>query len=353
MKKIVRILVFLLLAVAVVSGIAWKLGENKKVIEANAQAAQVGTTAVLVTTTQPAKRQLKSDFNVTGELKPFRSAAIVAETSGRLVQLNIDNGSYVSTGQVIAVIDNELIRNQIEMAKANIAKAKTDVSRLSNLAAEGGVSQQQLDDARINVTNQEIQLRGLEKQLSMAYVKAPFAGTITGKAVERGSFVSPPAKIADLVQTSQLLMQAYVLEDQVIDLKVGQTAKIVMDLQQDQPLTGRITFIDVQADPSQRYLVELEVKNPGQLRGGMSGQVQFSGKKDVEALTVPRDCIVGSLRDAKVYVVENGKAVLRPITVGRVQDEYVQVTDGLTTEDVVVLTGQINLSEGAEVSVQE
>ncbi|MCB9081690.1 MAG: efflux RND transporter periplasmic adaptor subunit [Lewinellaceae bacterium] len=352
MKKIFRILMFLAVIAISVAGIAWKLADNKKQIEADASAAQVRNTKVLVTTTMPQERQLSNDFTMTGTLRAFRETPIIAETSGRLVQLLVDNGTNVQQGKLIAVLDNELIQNQIDIAKINLEKGERDVSRLSNLAKEGGVSQQQLDDARNGVDNLKSQIKNLQKQLSMTYVKAPFSGVITNKMVEVGSFISPQSKIADLVQTSKLYLQSYVTEEQVIQIRKGQNAKVVLDVMPNKTLTGRVTFIDVKADLSQRFLVELEITNPGELRGGMNGSVTFTGEAPTRALTIPRECIVGSLRDAQVYVVENGKAVLRPVVTGQVDDDIVAIVQGLQAGDQVVKTGQINLTNGAEIIIQ-
>lgn len=353
MKKIIRILVILLIVAAAIAGIAWQLGENKSKIDANAQAAQVRNTSVLVTTTKPEKRSLAGNFELTGALKPYKELAVMSEVAGRVTQVNFQNGSTVNSGKVLLSVDNDLMRQQLEIAKVNLTKAIRDVERLTNLAASGGVPQQQLDDARNGVENLQTQVASLEKQVSMTLVVAPFQGTLTNKAVEPGAFVSPGVKLADLVQTSKLYLQVYALEDQLPALRVGQQAKVVMDLFANRPLTGRVTFIDVKADPSQRFLVEIELTNPGDLRAGMNGVATFEQPAAAPVLTLPRQCFVGSLREAKVYVVANGKAELRQIRTGKVSSQYVEIIDGLNEADQVVLTGQINLADGVDVTVQD
>lgn len=352
MKRFTRILIYTLLLLAAAAGIAWRLGENKEVIQANAEAAQVRNLAVPVTVVQAEMRTLRDELSQTGTLKAFRSATLVAETAGRLTQLPIENGSSVRAGQTVAAVDNELLQQQLTLAKLNLEKAERDAGRLANLAAEGGVAQQQLDDARNGIDNLKAQIRTLETQIARTYVKAPFAGTIVNKSVERGSFVSPPQPLAELVQTDPLLMQVYVTEGEVVQLKNGQAAQVAMDLQTDRPLPARVRFIDVQADPSQRYLVELEMRNPGQLRAGMNGRVTFSAAAPSPVLTLPRAAFIGSLRAPQVYVVVDGKASLREVKIGQVGDAHVEILSGITPTDTIVLTGQINLTDGAAVVVQ-
>lgn len=353
MNKLIRILLILVVLGVAGAGIAWKLQENKAEITAKAEAAQVRNTAVLVTTTQAERKSLGGDFQLTGALKPAKELAIMSEVSGRLTQVNFSNGSQVSAGKVLAAVDNDLIRKQIEIAKVNLTKAIRDTERLSNLAAGGGVPQQQLEDARNSVENLQAQVATLEKQLSMTNILAPFGGIITNKSVEPGAFVNPGVKLADLVQINTMYMQIYAVESQLPLIKVGQTAKISMDLFPDQTLNGRVSFIDVKADPSQRFLVELEVNNPGQLRAGMNGSVSFVRPASAPVLTLPRSCIVGSLRDGHVYVLEGNKVAYRAVQTGTISNDFVEIKSGITEQDIIVLSGQINLSDGAEVTIKK
>ncbi len=126
------------------------------------------------------------------------------------------------------------------------------------------------------------------------------------------------------------------------------------DLFPDKKFEGIVTFIDVNAGPSRRYLVEIEINNAGgSLKAGMTGTVFFQGGAAREVLAVPRESIVGSLQDAKIYVVENNKAILRPIETGAVFGDKVQVRNGLKEGDSIVVSGQINLEDGTEIIVNK
>jgi RND family efflux transporter MFP subunit len=236
--------------------------------------------------------------------------------------------------------------------KFNIDKAKKDVQRLANLLPVGGISQQQLDDALNAQENLKFQQVTLEKQLTFTKVKAPLSGTISNKMVEKGSFITPPMKLGDIVQTNKLYFQTYLTAEQLALIKEGFSADIAADAMPNLKIKGVISLIDVKADPSRRYLVELLVMNPGRLRPGMTGQVSFSNIATTEVLTIPRSCLVGSSRNASVYVIEDGKAILRPIQVGNPSGNLVAILGGLSKSDEIVLTGQINLVDGAPVNVK-
>jgi membrane fusion protein (multidrug efflux system) len=353
MKKIINLLIWTGLIAVSAAGIYWKLNSNKKVIDERAQAAQVRNTSVLVTTVKPEKRALGGDFSLIGTLRPARELAVMSEVGGRLTQVNFENGSSVRKGYVLAVVDNDLISRQLAIARINLEKAGRDTDRLAKLASTGGVPQQQLEDARNQVENLKSQVSILEKQLAMTQILAPFEGVITNKSVETGAFASPGMKLADLVQVSKVFMRVYATESQLTVLKTGQTVKVTMDLMPDKPISGRISFIDVKADPSQRYLVEIEMANPGNFRAGMNGTVTFTRPAAQPVMTVPRASIVGSVRDAHVYVIQGDKAVYRAVQAGAISNDYVEIKSGLTADEWVVLTGQINLSDGAQVTISK
>jgi hypothetical protein len=94
------------------------------------------------------------------------------------------------------------------------------------------------------------------------------------------------------------------------------------------------------------------VVNPGKLRPGMTGQVFFGNMASTEVLAIPRSCLVGSSRNASVYVIENGMAKLRPVQVGIPSGNLIPVLGGISSTDEIVLTGQINLVDGAPVNVK-
>jgi RND family efflux transporter MFP subunit len=352
MKKGLRILTILAITIGVFAVIGWKLTDNKKKIDSSAAKAQIRNTTVMVSSTFPKPTEMKKDFSSNGSFRAFKEVPIISEAAGRVTQVNFENGKQVQEGNVLVALDADLLLNQLSQVKFNMEKAKKDVQRLTNLLPVGGISQQQLDDAINAQENLKFQQITLEKQISFSKVKAPLSGTISNKMVEKGSFITPPMKLGDIVQTNKLYFQTYLTAEQLSFIKEGFVADIMADAMPDQNIKGAVTLIDVKADPSRRYLVELLVANPGKLRPGMTGQVSFNNMVSTEVLAIPRSCLVGSSRNASVYVIENGKAILRPIQVGIPSGNIVAVLSGLTITDEIVLTGQINLVDGAPVNVK-
>jgi membrane fusion protein (multidrug efflux system) len=353
MKKFIRIVVSLLFIGAAIGVVVWKLNDNKKVIEEQAKLAQERNDVIPVKTAVLSRQSVSSKFKSSGQFQPFKELALISDVSGRITQLNVKNGSLVNEGSVVLTVDNDLLKNQLDITALNLKKAENDLSRLKNLVGDGGITQQQVYDAEIAVENLKAQIRGLEKQISLTVIKAPIAGIVSGKTVEKGAFIGPGAPILNIVQVARLKFQANLSEEEVVQIKTGQQVTLSADLYPDKNFTGVVTYISAKADNARRFMVEVELDNnaANPLKGGMNGYANFDSGKSATLLALPREAIVGSVRDAKVFVVENGVAQLKPVRLGVIYGDFVAVLDGLREGDIVVVAGQINLEDGTKVDV--
>lgn len=363
MKSVKNILIgTFLIALAAVS-IGFTLLGNKEKMESNLKIAEKQLEAVSVTTVKVQNGTLDRTFSVTGTFAPKRELSLLSETSGRVTQLLVEKGDYISENQLIAKIDEQILRSQFNFAKTNVEKAKKDVERFENLSKGGGATEQQLDEAKLALANAENQYNTIRKQLADAEIKSPISGKVEKRHIEKGSFLNVGAPLVDLIDVSTLKMLVKVDENQIFDLTIGQSVKIKTALQPNASYTGNIKVISEKADESKRYEVEITLANNQKypLKAGMYGEAFFDLGKQEEAIIVPKDCIVGSLKNAKVYVVngvvsgdtDNGGMVeLRNIIVGADNGSgFVPVLSGLTEGETVVKTGQINLQNGMKVKV--
>jgi len=351
--RYLKVGLLLVTVIAGIGGIFWKLGENKKKIDRDALMAQGTKVAIPIKVAQVTKESLKGDFEIEGSFSPFKQMVLMSDVQGKITSTNLENGQFVNEGKVVVTVDNELIQNQLDLLTLNLQKAERDVTRLSNLIGEGGVTQQQLDDAKLGIETIKTQITGLNKQKSYTYIKAPISGSVANEQVEKGGFLSPGMKIADIINIKKLRMDVYLTEEQVSTISVGGKTRIVADLHPDKNLYGNIIFISNVADLSKRYLVQIEIDNSANLlKAGMTGKAFFVSSKIINSLVIPRECVVGSVREAKVYVVQGDKAVLTPLTLGSTFEDKVQVVGGVQEGTQVVRSGQINLQDGTLITIK-
>lgn len=343
--------------VSIAGFMAFKLYSNKKVIDEKAKPRKEVITAIPVRVAAVEKLIKDNSLNLTGSFEARKELRIIAEAQGRLTSLNIDEGASVQKGQVIAKVDDTGLRSQLATANASLAKAKKDVERFERLAKAGAVSQLQLEDMRLNLQNVQTNVTAVEQQLKYTTVRSPMTGIVKEVIVEEGSFATPGMVIASVVDISRLKMVVKVPEIDIVKVKKGQQVEIGTEVYPDKIFTGKVSLISVQADRGRKYDVEIELPNSNEfpLKAGMYGNVKIQPTNEnsgEQGLFVPRNAVVGSVKDASVYVLQNdGTVALRQVRVGEESGDMVLILDGLTEGETVVTTGQINLSNGKKVKV--
>jgi RND family efflux transporter MFP subunit len=200
----------------------------------------------------------------------------------------------------------------------------------------------------------EAKEKGLKKQISNTSIKAPMTGSMGLRFIERGSVIGPGIQVAQITNLEKLFLMIKVTERDVLNIRKGQIVKVLADVYPDAPVSGKVTNIGLRADNAFNYDVEIEVPNPKNtpMRAGMHAKAMFTFDANRQGLILPRKAIAGSLQEAKVYVVAQDSLVqVRNIRVGGVYHDKVEILSGLQQSDQVVVTGQLNLTEGAKVQV--
>ena len=353
-KPIIRTLVTIVLVIGVVGLIGWVLTNNKKKNEAKtAGVAQTGTGDVTVRVSPVAKEALATDFGANGNFAPAQQMNFASENSGRVTRVLVDEGSYVRRGQTLAIIETDVLNIDLESAQAAYQNAARDRQRYENAYKTGGVTQQQVDQARLAVENAEARVRQARVRVGDANIKASINGIVNKRYIEPGAVVSPGTQLFEIVDVSRLKLNITVNETQVANLKLGDKVDVKASVYPDLNFGGTVTFIAPKADASLNFPVEIEIaSDPGnKLKAGMYGTALFKMDNATPIITVPRAAFVGSVSSNQVFIVENGNvARLRNVIAGRVMGDKVEVLQGLKEGENVITSGQINLVEGSKVS---
>jgi RND family efflux transporter MFP subunit len=158
----------------------------------------------------------------------------------------------------------------------------------------------------------------------------------------------------DIVNVSKLKLKVTVNESQVASLKLGNTVNVSASVYPDKTFTGKITFIAPKADATLNFPVEIEINNnaSNDLKAGMYGTANFDSKQQKQSMMiVPRNAFVGSVSSNQIFVAENGIAKLKTVTAGRILGNKVEIINGLSEGETVIITGQINLQDGSKVDI--
>ncbi|WP_295126031.1 efflux RND transporter periplasmic adaptor subunit [uncultured Chitinophaga sp.] len=352
MKKVI---IYGLITIGALALIMWKLSANKKQnTEKTEFVKQSNSGEVPVLVEKAARTNFDRQFNANGNFAPLRELTYLSETSGRITKLLVDEGSFVSQGAIIARVDDELLGTDLKSAEVNMKQLKVDMERYENALKNGGVTQKQFDDTKLQYELAVAKFDAASRRIKDTYVKAPIQGTINKKYVEQGSYLSPGTKMFDIVDVSRLKLAVSVPEAQVINLKLGDVVKVSSNVYPEVSYQGKITFIASKGDNTLNYPVEMEINNVSgkPLKAGMYGTALFEMPKMDPAILIARTAFVGGVNSNTVYVMEGNAAKLRKVVAGRIFGEKVEIRDGLNEGEVVITSGQINLADGAKVTVQ-
>jgi membrane fusion protein (multidrug efflux system) len=350
MKKYLKIIV---IVVAVLAGIMYVLSKNKSENEAQTAIVAQANSDVAVRTEKAETRELNAQYIANSSFVPKQEVKLSSEINGKVTRVLVEEGSRVSPGQTLAVINGDKQNVTVSNAQAVYANAKAEVARFESAFASGGVTKQQLDQVKLQLENAKNNLRSSQLSASDINIKASFSGIVNSKTVESGLVVSPGQELFEIVDVSSLKLKVNVDEKNIGGLKVGQKVKVVAQVLSGQTFEGVISFIAPKADASLNFPVEIEIKNNAakDLKAGMYGSAYFGSDQKVPVLSVPRSAFVGSVSSGQIFVVKDGKAVLTKVNSGKSYGDFIEVTSGLTAGDEVITSGQINLTDGAAVRV--
>lgn len=338
---------------AIAAFIVLRLASNKKKLDEKNKPLQTGVIRIPVKADTVKQQLLEIGLIKAGNLAPFKEAKVLAATNGTLLQVCFNLGDHVSRGQVLAVTDTRNLQLELQKAETNVAKLRSDLNTYTELLKGNAATREQVNNIRQDYTNAVTQAGQAQKNLTDAYVKAPTSGIISTRPVEEGVFVNAGTEIATIVNLSKAKVRVYLTETEVYKVTEGQKVKITTDVYPGKVFNGEVSFISPQADQARNYLVEIQIDNTqaAVLRSGTFIYTDFSRKTGQQVLVVPREAIIESVNDARVYIIEKGIAKLKTIRTGAETGGLVAVTGGIKKGDQVITSGQINIKDGSPVRI--
>ncbi|MDX2042929.1 MAG: efflux RND transporter periplasmic adaptor subunit [Acidobacteriota bacterium] len=317
---------------------------------------------------------------LTGSLRPKQQVDVNPRISGRITQINVDVGQSVARGTLIATIEDDEIRQQIERSKASIAvadasiaqreaelsNAKVELDRRKQLVKDGVLSQQELDGlemrhrvaasqlelARAQRRQTEAEQRELNIRQSQTRVFSPIAGIVARRQLDLGAMAGANTPIVTIVSVSPMVILANAAEQDISRIKKGAQVNVTIDSLPGQKFTGRVMRISPLLDPQTRNgQVEIEIPNTGGLlKGEMFARVELNLGSERETLLLPRDALVYRGEKPGVFTIEADKAKFLEVETGLAQEDKVEVLGGLKLGDKVITQGVNLVKDGDRVA---
>ncbi len=292
---------------------------------------------------------------VASTIEAERQVTVHAEATGRILDLAVEEGQAVRRGQILARIEGDAQAAGLLRAQTNLEKARLDYERIEALHAQGAATDEELETARITFETARIDLRDRRRDVRTTKVRAPMAGTVTERFVNEGAFVTSGAQIVSIVDFTSLVARVFIPERELDRVRVGQPAQVVGKAATGRRAEGKVLRIAPVVDPA-TGTVKVTVAMPPEAAGGANGflpgmyaEVTLTTDRHEGAALLSKAALVHDEDTPYVFVVEGGRARKVPVKTGLEDGDVVEVVEGLSPGQEVVVAGQSALEDGLSV----
>jgi HlyD family secretion protein len=370
--------------------------------------------AVAVETAPAQTGSLQEIIEYTGTTQPFRQVSLRSRTEGRLINLTVDVGDKVRQGELIAQLDDQILRTdvnqaqaqlaaldaeiaqaqaevssaqaQVEQAQAEAQQLQADAKRLRSLLKAGAISQQQAEQAQTAADAASQRVRSAEEQVktrqqgvlaarrrviaqqavvdqneerrTYSQLTAPITGVVLARVTEPGNLLQPGNEILQLGDFGAIKIMVQVSELELGKIARGQSTQVRLDAFPNEVITGEVSRISPAADPTSRLVpVEVKIPNVGEKFGsGLLARVQFQ-PSDVATIIIPETALETGEEESTVFVLEgegeSAQAIPRRVQVGAKAEGKVEILSGLQPgESFVVKSNQpLKPGQGVRLSI--
>ena len=335
------------------SSVIISCGSKKKTAASTTTSTQQQQQAITADALIVSTKALSADIEIPGTILAGETTEIHPEISGRLVQLNVREGTFVGKGALLAKLYDGDLQAQLRKLEVQLKIAQQTEDRQGQLLKIQGISQQEYDLSLLQVNNLRADIDIVREAVRKTEVRAPFSGKLGLRNISPGAFVTPATIITTISQVSQLKIQFNVPEKYGSQLKNGQPINFTVD-GSTKTYTANIIAAEVMMDENTRSLaIRALVKNAdASLIPGVFAKVRIILGRNEDAILIPTIVVQPLGRKKLVYLYKGGKSIPADITTGVRDSASVQVLTGLNVGDTVITTGLLFLRPGADVKLK-
>ena len=306
----------------------------------------VGPIAVTVVT--PTRGPAVDAIYATGTVEPTVMLPIAPRIAGRIVELNVDEGSVVRKGQVLARLDDADLASTVDELEARARYAQSQYERAENLVRQGFMAKAELDRTRADLDAARAAVNRARSQRDYMALTTPAEGLILRRDGEIGQYVPAGQAVFFLSCCAPLRVTAEVDEEDIARVHVGQKVVMRADALPGEVLDGRVAEITPKGDPVARsYRVRIKLATPERLKVGMTVDANLIVAERANALLIPATAV----KDAAVWVVNDSNLHRQPVRVGVTGAGRTEIIEGLGPDARVVDSPAPDLREGRWVRI--
>lgn len=291
-------------------------------------------------------------IEVPGTLLPGEQTQIRAEVSGRVIQLNIKEGTLVQKGSLLVKLFDGDLQNQLKKLKVQLEIANTTEKRQAELLKIKGISQQDYDLVKLNVRTLEVDMEATQIAIVKTEIRAPYSGQVGLRSISMGAYISPADVITTLRQIDELKLEFSIPEKYAKEVKNGDKITFRVDGgQRTHSATVIATENSVEQTTRTLRIRALVDKIDTELVPGVFARINLQLGKTSDALLVPSQALISTARNKQVAILKKDSVVFSIVETGVRDSAFVQITQGLNAGDTIVTTGLMVLKPNSKVKV--
>ncbi len=295
---------------------------------------------------------INATYATTASLEAAEEAAVAARVSGVVTSIMVEEGDYVEAGQILAQLEVDRLTLELKRASANLNKQANDLRRQEKMYEQNLVSSEEYDRIRYQYEAQKAATDLASLNLDYATIRAPISGVVAVRYIKEGNLLKQNSPAFHITDLSELHAIIHLPESEKAALVVGQLAHVMVDAA-EYPFSGNVLRISPIVDKDSgtvRVTVSLKDKQ-NVLRPGMFSRVSVIYDTHVQTILVPKESVLTQDDETSVYVVEEGIAHKRNVSIGFSNANSVEILAGIETSDIIITKGQRNIKDKANVEL--
>ena len=308
---------------------------------------------VPVETTLPVRGDIYAVYSGTAPIEAFAEADVIAKVEGEVREILVEEGDEISTGQVMARLDGDRLRLELNESQARLRKMQRDFQRNRELQAKGLISEGDFEKIRYELEALEAANNLASLELSYTEIRAPIDGVVSQRFVKRGNTARVGDRMFRVTSLDPLVAYLFVPEREYQQLSAGQPVVIEIDALPDERVIAEVSRISPIIDPDTgTFKITVEIKDAERrIKPGMFARISIVYDRRENALQVPRAAIVGDDEETGVFVVMDGTAIRKTVRTGFNDKGMIEIVSGLTDEEKVITVGQVGLKDESKVTI--
>lgn len=288
----------------------------------------------------------------TGTLIPDEEVELSFETTGKVVAIYFEEGSRVKKGQLMAKINDKPLQAQLLKLKAQLKLSQEREFRQRQLLERDAISRESYDQVSTELQAIEADIQLIEARISETELRAPFDGSVGLRLISEGAFATTATKIVRLVKISPLKVEFSIPERYANEIKAGFPITFVLDGMSEK-FAATVYAVDPKVDVNTRTIVAraLYPNSNEELKPGRFASVTARLSQIENTIAVPTQAIIPEMDGERVFIVKNGKAEQKRVTLGLRTESHVQIVEGLSFGDTLLTTAILQLRHGIPIQL--